>query len=107
MHVRKLKGAWTQHPFWKTRFVIDSTKDLQKLLSCGVAACWIDTALGLDEFAPEPAAASCHKGRGTARARFAEARMGRPVDAEQCLPLVEDISGSVLCNPGTSWRHRP
>ena len=31
---------------------------------------------------------------------FAEARMGKAVDAEQCLPLVEEISDSVFRNPG-------
>ncbi|MEY4417009.1 MAG: hypothetical protein RIQ53_4302 [Pseudomonadota bacterium] len=31
---------------------------------------------------------------------FKEARLGRAVDAEQCLPLVEDITRSVLHNPG-------
>ena len=31
---------------------------------------------------------------------FAEARMGKAVDAEQCLPLVNDISESVFRNPG-------
>ena len=141
MHLLKLEGAWLQHPFWKTRFVIDSTEDLRKLHSCGVEACWIDTALGLDVAAPvdpEPAAAPasrmapldsvptpspappprgaggerpmsaelrqaadiCHKGREAVNAMFGEARMGRTVDAEQCLPLVEEISGSVLRNPG-------
>ncbi len=141
MHLLKLEGAWLHHPFWKTRFVIDSTEDLQKLHGCGVAECWIDTALGLDVAAPvdpEPAspppsrmapldsapgpspappprgvggerpmsaelkqaAAICHKGREAVNAMFGEARMGRTVDAEQCLPLVEEISGSVLRNPG-------
>jgi putative nucleotidyltransferase with HDIG domain len=31
---------------------------------------------------------------------FNEARMGRTLDAEACLPLVEDIAGSVMRNPG-------
>ncbi|MDZ7811805.1 MAG: hypothetical protein U5L74_01220 [Ideonella sp.] len=31
---------------------------------------------------------------------FAEARMGKAVDAELCLPLVEEISESVFRNPG-------
>ena len=64
MHLLKLEGAWLQHPFWKTRFVIDSTEDLRKLHSCGVEACWIDTALGLDVAAPvdpEPAAAPARR----------------------------------------------
>lgn len=141
MHLHKLEGAWMAHPFWKTKFVIESMEDLRKLHSCGVEEGWIDTALGLDVAAPvdpEPApapssrlapldsaqtpstappprgaegerpmsaelkqaAAICNKGRAAVSALFNEARMGRTVDAEQCLPLVEDISGSVLRNPG-------
>ena len=46
------------------------------------------------------AAAICQRGRGAVTAMFNEARMGRTIDAEQCLPLVEDISASVLRNPG-------
>jgi HD-GYP domain-containing protein (c-di-GMP phosphodiesterase class II) len=141
MHLHKLEGAWMAHPFWKTKFVIESTEDLRKLHSCGVEECWIDNALGLDVAAPvdpdpappptsrlapldsaptpspappprgadgerpmaaelKQAAAICNKGRAAVSALFNEARMGRTVDAEQCLPLVEDISGSVLRNPG-------
>jgi len=139
MHLHKLEGAWLNHPFWKTRFVIDSTDDLRKLHDCGVDECWIDISLGLDvatatpEPEPKPAAAPvapapvaavpagpaarstdprpldaelkqaaaiCQRGRAAVTAMFNEARMGRTVDAEGCLPLVEEVSGSVLRNPG-------
>ena len=140
MHLHKLEGSWMAHPFWKTRFVIESTSDLKLLQTCGLAECWIDNKLGLDvaEFVePEPvgrgraavaislppppsnapasgaaqgdrpmaaelkqAAAICQQGRAAVTAMFNEARMGRTVDAEGCLPLVEEISNSVLRNPG-------
>ena len=140
MHLHKLEGSWMAHPFWKTRFVIESTSDLKLLQTCGLAECWIDNKLGLDvaEFVePEPvgrgraavaislppppsnapasgaaqgdrpmaaelkqAAAICQQGRAAVPAMFNEARMGRTVDAEGCLPLVEEISNSVLRNPG-------
>jgi putative nucleotidyltransferase with HDIG domain len=136
MHLHKLEGAWLNHPFWKTRFVIDSTEDLKRLHGCRVDECWIDVALGLDvatatpdaptiavasvtaTAAPAPAttaaptgdrpmaaelkqaAAICQRGRAAVTAMFHEARMGRTIDSEGCLPLVEDISGSVLRNPG-------
>ena len=48
MHLHKLDGAWLQHPFWKTRFVIESAEDLQRLHDCGVVECWIDVERGLD-----------------------------------------------------------
>ncbi len=165
MHLHKLEGAWLQHPFWKTRFVIDSAQDLRRLHECGLSECWIDTAQGLDvasagaatapvapartapatagpqqprasapssradhsqaRVAPvapvdpvSPAAAAapagdrpmqaelkqaadiCGRGREAVKAMFGEARLGRTVDAEHCLPLVEEIAGSVQRNPG-------
>jgi putative nucleotidyltransferase with HDIG domain len=46
------------------------------------------------------AAALCNRSRRAVAAMFNEARMGRTLDAEACLPLVEDIAGSVMRNPG-------
>ncbi|KPF58145.1 phosphodiesterase [beta proteobacterium AAP51] len=139
MHLHKLEGPWLKHPFWRTRFVIESTEDLAQLRACGLKECWIDNALGLDvaqpetpEPAPVPspslpavhlpavtvappahprepqpmreelrqAAAICDRSREAVTQMFNEARMGRAVDAEGCLPLVDDISSSVLRNPG-------
>ena len=62
MHLHRLDGAWIDHPFWKSRFVIDNAADLRRLHECAIAECWIDTRLGLDlatqdEPAPAPAPA--------------------------------------------------
>ena len=62
MHLHRLDGAWIDHPFWKSRFVIDNAADLKRLHECAIAECWIDTRLGLDlatqdEPAPAPAPA--------------------------------------------------
>jgi HD-GYP domain-containing protein (c-di-GMP phosphodiesterase class II) len=46
------------------------------------------------------AAVVCQRGRKAVLSMFNEARMGRALDAEGCLPLVDDISASVLRNPG-------
>ena len=46
------------------------------------------------------AAEVCNRGRRAVVAMFNEARMGRTIDAEACLPLVEEIAGSVMRNPG-------
>jgi len=46
------------------------------------------------------AAAICRRGRDAVASMFAEARMGRTIDAEGCLPLVEEISRSVAGNSG-------
>ena len=46
------------------------------------------------------AAQLCQRSRAAVNALFAEARLGRALDAERCLPLVDDINQSVLRNPG-------
>jgi HD-GYP domain-containing protein (c-di-GMP phosphodiesterase class II) len=165
MHLHALEGAWIDHPFWKSRFVLRDPADLQRLRDSAVLECWIDTALGLDVLmadgtsrtaprraapasplpmahpspsapvappplpatprgpgrvatrspaatAPPPqasrsmneelrqAAAVCKQGRQAVVSMFNEARMGRALDAESCMPLVDDISSSVMRNPG-------
>ncbi len=46
------------------------------------------------------AAKICAKGKEAVVSMFQEARMGKAVDAEAALPLVEEISNSVMRNPG-------
>jgi len=46
------------------------------------------------------AARICAKGKEAVVSMFQEARMGKAVDAEAAMPLVEEISNSVMRNPG-------
>jgi HD-GYP domain-containing protein (c-di-GMP phosphodiesterase class II) len=46
------------------------------------------------------AAELCQRSKAAVASMFAEARLGRAVDAEHCLPLVNDIASSVYRNPG-------
>ena len=130
MHLHALEGAWMDHPFWKTRFVIRDEAQLKKLQDSAVQEVWIDSDKGLDAVGEEPAApraqapaarkeaapaslpsrsfaeelrtasALCDKGRAQMQRVFAEARLGRAIDAEACVPLVQEISESVFRNPG-------
>ncbi|MBQ0958249.1 HD-GYP domain-containing protein [Ideonella sp. 4Y11] len=152
MHLHALEGAWIDHPFWKTKFVIRDREDLAKLQNSAITEVWIDPDKGLDVAEPgddRPAprrvasvapvsavapvtarsapAAAAHPGaaetplppasrslreeltqaaalyrqsRAQVTSMFAEARLGKAIDAEQCLPLVEEISSSVFRNPG-------
>jgi HD-GYP domain-containing protein (c-di-GMP phosphodiesterase class II) len=141
MHLHAFEGSWMDHPFWKTRFVIDEAALLDRVRESGVSECWIDVSKGLDVAddarpsplvaAPAPvaspappslpaaappnrphestssmadelqrAAAVCKRGRQAVTQMFNEARMGRAIDAEQCLPLVDEVSNSVFRNPG-------
>lgn len=140
MHVHSLCGAWLDHPFWKTKFLLEDTADLDKLQASGVTDCWIDIGKGLDVVAvtaaplaaatgdaPEPAAAAptpgpvpvppapqstdfaeevrrasvlIGKSRQAMTELFGQVRLGRAIDAEECLPLVDEIASSVWRNPG-------
>jgi HD-GYP domain-containing protein (c-di-GMP phosphodiesterase class II) len=135
MHLHALEGAWMDHPFWKTKFILKDSVDLRRLQGSGVKECWIDNTLGLDvvvaeapeastkpriatprhaSSAPAPvveppnsmademheAAAICKRGRRAVMDMFAEVRLGNALDAQSCLPLVEEISASVQRNPG-------
>lgn len=48
----------------------------------------------------QQAASICKRSRDAVASMFNEARLGKAVDAEHCLPLVDDISRSVFRNPG-------
>ena len=145
MHLHALEGAWMDHPFWKTRFIIRDADQLKKLQDSVIAEVWIDSGKGLDVAAevpaplptpvrapapvPVPAAAPaqpasrpastpipapsksfaeemrtasavCQKGKAQMQKMFSEARLGRALDAESCMPLVQEISDSVIRNPG-------
>lgn len=57
MHIHGFEGSWLSHPFWKTRFVLSDTADLEAIRRSGVPACWIDLDKGFDieiEVAPKP-----------------------------------------------------
>lgn len=72
------------HPFWRTRFLLEDPGDLERLLRSGVRECWIDVALGAD-VAPVggPAEPPATTGVGTATATAAAPQgqqvPGRPV----------------------------
>lgn len=145
MHLHRLEGSWLDHPFWKTRFTLDSDDDLNRLRASPVPFVWIDDELGVDVAevvaaevgappsssrsataaapAREPtqvlahspaaapssdslagelarAAAIVKRGRVAVLSMLNEARMGKAVDAEHCLPLVGEITESVWRNPG-------
>src|SRR5690606_13764194 len=48
MFIEKFCGSWMDHPFWKTRFLLSSERDLQRIRGSAVSELWIDTARGLD-----------------------------------------------------------
>lgn len=140
MYIHELCGSWMEHPFWRSRFIIRSDKEIAAIRSSSVREVWIDTAKGVDcahgeseaarvrvieqtleqaasappalEKLPadvaltsvgeeaERAARICAKSKQAVVSMFQEARMGKAIEADDCAPLVEEISNSVARNPG-------
>lgn len=137
MHIHELCGSWMEHPFWRTKFVLDDPQDIRRIAESGIQEVWIDVKKGLDVPAAETreeveaeidqtlqgstaqaeipvqapkqvsmaeevqrAAKLCAKSKEAVVSMFQEARMGNAVSAEAAGELVDEISSSVLRNPG-------
>lgn len=132
MHLQAFCGAWLEHPFWRTKFILTDPNDITLIIESSIKEVWIDASKGLDiqpdasgqqmqvetaeevpvEPAPPPepktsfndevkrAAKICAKSKEAVVSMFQEARMGKAIEAEEVGPLVDEISNSVLRNPG-------
>ena len=130
MFITELCGNWMDHPFWKKEFELDKQKDLDTLQQCGIEEVWIDTEKGLDverrpyvakdkNAVPEAAAAERKverhvpvqeeiqraekvnfKAKRTTAFLFKEAHMGNALQTGEAVELVDDITHSVMRNPG-------
>jgi putative nucleotidyltransferase with HDIG domain len=58
MYIQGFDGSWLDHPFWRTRFVIEKEKDLIRVRESAVDAVLIDDARGI---APEPPPAAARE----------------------------------------------
>ncbi|MES2012985.1 MAG: HD-GYP domain-containing protein [Pseudomonadota bacterium] len=129
MFIQELKGAWIDHPFWKTSFKLDDPLDLRKLQTSVVKEVVIDTSRGLDvaaseissvrveapavETAPTPKSAHITAIEEHVRAKkvitaskqavvsmFNDVRMGKAVNTESAMQCVDEIAASVARNEG-------
>ena len=48
MHLHEMCGAWLDHPFWRTKFILRDPADLEKLRTSSVTEVWIDVVKGRD-----------------------------------------------------------
>jgi len=48
MFITEFCGSWMEHPFWKTKFLLEDPKDLQTIVDSGINELWIDVSQGLD-----------------------------------------------------------
>lgn len=46
-------GAWMEHPFWRSAFLLKNPKDIGLIVDFGIQEVWIDTARGLDVLADQ------------------------------------------------------
>jgi putative nucleotidyltransferase with HDIG domain len=131
MHLQAFCGAWLDHPFWRTKFVLTDPNDLLLIAESPIREVWIDISKGSDvdiaageivvevvsatDIPPEHPAIQekasftdevkratkiVAKGKEAVVSMFQEARMGKAIEAEAAAPLVEEISNSVMRNPG-------
>lgn len=128
MFLKKLCCSWMDSPFWRKSILLDSPEDIRRILDSGIRQAWIDTSKGLDvaletppplpektcDVAPaspppavvrvpveaerDRAARICASAREAITVLFEDARMGRAVNVAEALPLVEEISQSILRN---------
>ena len=78
MYIHEFCGAWMDHPFWKSRFLLNSGKDLQRIKASSIGELWIDVSRGLDV---EAGVVSTSAEQAAAQA---EASL---LDAAQCRPV--------------------
>ena len=48
MFIQEFCGSWMDHPFWKSKFVLNSEKDLARIRDSAISELWIDVSKGAD-----------------------------------------------------------
>jgi len=130
MYIQEIPGPWMSHPFWRGSFKLEKTGDLETLQRGNIDQIVICTLKGYDiaelpapiatiapaqDNKPVPAKinvqVSAEQERTTAArvlssskkaimTMFNETRMGKAVDINQAMPLVQEITASVKRNSG-------
>src|SRR5450830_2144599 len=130
MYIQEIPGPWMSHPFWRGSFKLEKTGDLETLQRGNIDQIVICTLKGYDiaelpapiatiapaqDNKPVPAKinvqVSAEQERTTAArvlssskkaimTMFKETRMGKAVDINQAMPLVQEITASVKRNSG-------
>jgi putative nucleotidyltransferase with HDIG domain len=95
MYIHEFCGAWMDHPFWKSKFLLSSENDLQRIKASSISELWIDVSKGLDvevgtvSVSPEEVAAQ-------AEARLLEAVQSPPVSL--AISMEDEVQRAVkLC----------
>ncbi|WP_043420853.1 HD-GYP domain-containing protein [Cupriavidus basilensis] len=128
MFVARVGGPWLEHPFWRSRFLVNSREQIDQMIASKVEEVWIDLLKGkgipppqqlaatgsltVKPVADEPAGAvpqsavplevefglardMMKNGKAVVGSMFTDARMGRALEVEGALMLVDSISNSL------------
>ncbi len=125
MFVNKLCAPWWQHPFWRSKFIITSSTQIDKILASGIEQVIIDMHKGADISHPsttkpleqsetsktsdaptevpmeqelDRAIAVYDQSKQAIRSMFDDIRMGKSVTIETATSMVSAISESVMSN---------
>ncbi|MCO6058776.1 HD-GYP domain-containing protein [Pseudomonas sp. MOB-449] len=94
MYIQELCGSWMDHPFWKTSFLLGSSKDLRRIQDSAVGEVWIDTAKGLDVDAGE----SAEEVDAQAESRLQSAQQQPQAESAEPVGLDEEVGRALrLC----------
>ncbi|KDP86059.1 HD-GYP domain-containing protein [Cupriavidus basilensis] len=128
MFVARVGGPWIEHPFWRSRFLVNSQEQIDQMIASKVEEVWIDLlkgkgipppvqlaatgSLSVKPVADEPASAVpqsavslevefglarevMKNGKAVVGSMFTDARMGRALEVEGALMLVDSVSNSL------------
>ncbi|QIL44874.1 HD-GYP domain-containing protein [Acidovorax sp. HDW3] len=89
MYLHEFCGSWMEHPFWRTRFLLEDAHDLELIHASEIHEVWIDVSKGLDVAA------------GTHSVSRAEA------DAQAEADLQQAAAHSASAHPAPNIRRQP
>jgi putative nucleotidyltransferase with HDIG domain len=94
MHIHALEGAWIDHPFWKSKFVIRDGAELAQLRNSGLTGVWINVRKGLNVATADAGLPSPKRGGVKAAERASAEADGGGAVAAPSPPLRAAVSPS-------------
>ncbi|CAG2129137.1 HD-GYP domain-containing protein [Cupriavidus plantarum] len=117
MFVARLGGPWINHPFWRSRFLVSSDEQVEQIQAANVQDVWIDILKGRNLPTPatpdameadmsddaetgfedelERARELIKSARQLVGSMFSDVRMGRALESQGALLLVDSASNSL------------
>lgn len=92
MYIHDLQTRWFDHPFWRTRFLIENDRTIERLREGAITEVIIDTQCGLDldDITPPPPGADDRQRFAAQDQRFREAAEQRVARARNSVSIEEE-----------------